>query len=155
MERVCAWCGTRLGHVESSGDQDAITRLTKAAGFHYKYFAKGGQFAHPSAIIVLTPDGKLARYFSGVEYPSRDLRLSLVEASQNKIGNPVDQVLLYCYCYNPATGKYGLVVWNVIRLASFSVLLVLSIFLYVMFQRERRKRVVRHSLPAEGRRAGA
>lgn len=138
-----------------TGNQDSITALTDAAGFHYTYDEKSGQFAHPSAIIVLTPEGHFARYFSGVDYPPRDLRLSLVEASHDQIGNPVDQVLLYCYHYDPATGKYGIVVWNVIRVTSFSVLFLLSGFLYLMFRRERRKQAAQDALGTDGRRAEA
>ena len=88
--------------------------------------------------MVLTPEGRVARYFYGVEYPARDLRLGLVEASQGKIGNPTDQVLLYCYHYDPVTGKYGLVVMNVVRVAGALTVLVLGLFMFVMFRRERK-----------------
>ena len=99
-----------------TGDGAQIKQLAAAVGFRYAYDPASKQFAHPSGIMVLTPDGKLARYFYGVKYPSRDLRLGLVEASQGKIGTPVDQILLYCYHYDPATGKYGLLIAHVIRL---------------------------------------
>jgi protein SCO1/2 len=128
-----------------TGDQPDIDRLAKAVGFRYAYDPQSGQYAHPSAIMVLTPGGKLARYFYGIDYPSRDLRLGLVEASAGKIGNPVDQVLLYCCQYDPATGKYGVVVWNVIRLTSFTVLALLSLFLIVLFRRDRKHRAQNHA----------
>ena len=82
-------------------------RLTEAVGFRYHYDAENDQFAHASGIMVLTPDGKISRYFYDIRYSPRDLRLGLVEASDNKIGTPVDQVLLFCFHYDPAKGKYG------------------------------------------------
>jgi protein SCO1/2 len=100
-----------------TGDDANIKRLTDAVGFHFKWDEATNQFAHASGIMVLTPEGKLARYFYGIEYPSRDMRLGLVEASQNKIGTPVDALLLYCYHYDPATGKYGAVVMNIMKVA--------------------------------------
>jgi protein SCO1/2 len=127
-----------------TGGQPDIDRLAKAVGFRYSFDPQSGQYAHPSAIMVLTPGGRLARYFYGIDYPSRDLRLGLVEASAGKIGSPVDQVLLYCCRYDPATGKYGVVVWNVIRLTSFTVLALLSIFLIALFRRDRKPRLQDH-----------
>jgi len=100
-----------------TGDDANIKRVTDAAGFHYKWDEKTNQFAHASGIMLLTPDGKLARYFYGIDYPARDVRLGLVEASQNKIGSPVDTLMLYCYHYDPATGKYGAVVMNIMKVA--------------------------------------
>ncbi|MGH9956014.1 MAG: SCO family protein [Pyrinomonadaceae bacterium] len=108
-----------------TGDQDSIRRLTETVGFHYTFDEATNQFAHASAIMVATPEGKLARYFYGIEYSPKDLRLGLVEASQNKIGSTVDQLLLYCYHYDPATGKYGAVVMNMIRLGGVATLIVM------------------------------
>ncbi len=121
-----------------TGDQKSIDALTQAVGFHYAYDSAGRQYAHAAAIMVLTPDGRIDRYFYGVEYPARDVRLGLVEASQGKIGSPTDHALLYCYEYDPATGKYGLVVMNVVRAGGVLTLLVLGIFMFVMFRRDRR-----------------
>ena len=90
-----------------TADETSIARITDAVGFRYRFDDATNQFAHASAIYVATPQGKLARYFYGIEYPPRDLRLGLIEAADNKIGSPVDQLLLYCYHYDPATGKYG------------------------------------------------
>ena len=109
--------GAEQGWHFLTGQQDAIAALTKSAGFQYEYDAKTNQFAHTTAIMVLTPRGKIAQYYYGVEYAPKDLRLGLIEASQNKIGNLVDQVLLYCYHYDPATGKYGAVVMNIMKVA--------------------------------------
>jgi protein SCO1 len=118
-----------------TGPQASIDALTKAAGFQYQYDSKTGQFAHATAIMVLTPEGKIAQYYYGVEYAPKDLRLGLVQASENKIGNLVDQVLLYCYHYDPATGKYGAMVMRIMRLAAAVTLLVLSLFMAILFRR--------------------
>ena len=120
-----------------TGEQASIDALTQAAGFHYAYDSSSRQFAHAAAILVLTPHGRIARYFYGVTYPARDFRLGLVEASEGKIGTPTDHALLYCYQYDPMTGKYGLIVMNVVRAAGLLTLLVLGIFMFVMFRRER------------------
>ena len=100
-----------------TGDQTSIDRLTKAAGFRYVWDKDTNQFAHPTGVIVLTPDGRLARYLFGIEYGPRDLRYALVEASNGKVGSAVDTLLLYCYHYDPMTGRYGLVIMRAIRLA--------------------------------------
>ena len=120
-----------------TGEQASIDALTQAAGFHYAYDSASRQYAHAAAILVLTPHGRIARYFYGVTYPARDFRLGLVEASEGKIGTPTDHALLYCYQYDPMTGKYGLIVMNVVRAAGLLTMLVLGIFMVVMFRRER------------------
>ena len=120
-----------------TGDQASIDALTQAVGFHYAYDSASRQYAHAAAIMVLTPQGHIARYFYGVQYPGRDVRLGLVEASEGKIGTPTDHALLYCYQYDPATGKYGLIVMNVVRAGGALIMLVLGIFMFVMFRRER------------------
>src|SRR5207247_370166 len=97
-------------------------------GFRYSYDATTGQYGYAAGIVVLTPQGKISRYFYGIEYSPRDLRLSLVEASANKIGSPVDQLLLFCYHYDPATGKYSVVIMNVLRLAGLATILILGAF---------------------------
>ncbi len=123
-----------------TGDQDQIAKLADAVGFRYAYDPKTEQYAHASAIMVLTPKGHVARYYYGIEYAPRDLRLGLIEASANKIGSPVDQVLLYCFHYDPMTGKYGLVVRNVLRLGGVATVLLLGGFIAVMLRRERHAR---------------
>jgi protein SCO1 len=100
-----------------TGDDANIKRVTDAVGFRYKWDEKTNQFAHASGIFVSTPEGKLARYFYGIEYPHQWMRLALVEASQNHIGTPVDTLMLYCYHYDPATGKYGASVMNGMKIA--------------------------------------
>src|SRR5689334_3821677 len=115
-----------------TGDQANIEKITEAAGFHYRYDEATKQFAHASAIMVTTPQGKLSRYFYGIEYPARDLRLGLIESSANKIGSPVDQLLLYCYHYDPATGKYGAVVMNIVRIAGVITMLGIAAMLLLL-----------------------
>ncbi len=122
-----------------TGDEANIKALTDAAGFHFKYDPKTDQFAHASGIMILTPEGRLSRYFYGVEYAPRDVRLGLVEASENKIGNPVDQMLLFCYHYDPATGKYGAIVINMVRFAGAAFVLISGTFLVIVFRRDFRR----------------
>lgn len=117
-----------------TGDQASIGALTRAVGFHYTFDSGSGQFAHPSGIMVLTPEGKIARYFYGIEYAPKDLRLGLVEASKNKIGSPADQILLFCYHYDPSTGKYSIVVLRMLKLTAAVTLLVLA-GLFLVLQR--------------------
>ena len=121
-----------------TGDQPSIDRLTKAAGFRYVWDAETKQFAHPSGVIVLTPDGRLSTYLFGVEYGPRDLRLGIVEASEGKVGTPVDALLLYCYHYDPMTGRYGLVIMRAIRMAGAATVLAIGAFIVVMVRRERK-----------------
>jgi len=120
-----------------TGDEGPIHQLADSVGFHYAYDNAADQYAHATAIMVLTPQGKISRYFYGIDYPSSDLRLSLVEASNNKIGSPVDQILLFCYHYDPTTGKYGLVIANVLRAAAAVTALVLGTIMFLLFRRER------------------
>ena len=131
--------GASAGWHFLTGDPAAIAGLAEAVGFRYAWDEKLEQFAHASAIYVATPEGRLSRYFYGIEYAPRDLRLALVEASHGKIGTPVDQLLLYCYHYDPAAGRYGAVVMNMVRLAGGAFVLILSTFLLVMWRREKRR----------------
>lgn len=118
-----------------TGPEESIAALTKAAGFQYQYDTKTGQFAHVTAILVLTPQGRIAQYYYGVDYAPKDLRLGLVQASDNRIGNVVDQVLLYCYHYDPATGKYGAVITRILRLSGLATILILGTMIAVLFRR--------------------
>jgi protein SCO1/2 len=132
-----------------TGQPDSINALTKAVGFQYQYDPKSNQYAHATAIMVLTPQGRISRYFYGVDFPPKDLRMGLVEASQGKIGNAVDAVLLYCYHYNPETGKYGAMVANILRLAAAATILIMGIFLFILWRLE--LSVPRRALPGGGR----
>jgi protein SCO1 len=118
-----------------TGDEANIRRLTDAVGFRYHFDEASNQFAHASAIYVTTPQGKLARYFYGIEYAPRDLRLGLIEAAENKIGSPVDQLLLYCYHYDPATGKYGAAIMNLMRLGGIVTLIAIVGLLFALRRR--------------------
>jgi protein SCO1/2 len=117
-----------------TGQPDSINALTKVVGFQYQYDAKSNQFAHATAIMVLTPQGRISRYFYGMDFPPKDLRMGLVEASQGKIGNAVDAVLLYCYHYDPETGKYGAMVANILRLAAAATILIMGTFLFILWR---------------------
>jgi protein SCO1/2 len=130
-----------------TGDEASIRALTEAVGFRYKYDSVNKQFAHASGIIILTPQGKISRYFYGIEYAPRDVRLGLVEASQRKIGSPVDQILLFCYHYDPATGKYGALIMNMVRLAGAAFVLICGSFLFLMWRRDFRndRQRIRHA----------
>ncbi|MBS1857332.1 MAG: SCO family protein [Acidobacteria bacterium] len=119
-----------------SGDEANIKQLMDALGFHYRYDPKTDQYAHASGVMIATPDGHLSRYFYGIEYSPRDVRLGLVEASQNKIGNPVDQILLYCFHYDPATGKYGAVAMNLVRAAGAGLVLIGGTVLAIVLRRD-------------------
>jgi protein SCO1/2 len=117
------------------GQEAAIRSLADAIGFRYAYDPTLDQYAHPSGIVILTPEGKVARYFYGIDYPARDLRLGLVEAANNQIGTPIDQLLLLCYHYDPVSGKYSLLIMNIIRLAGLLTIAALGGFVYLLFKR--------------------
>jgi protein SCO1/2 len=140
----------RYGHPETAagwhfmtGTQENIDTITKAVGFGYVKIpgpdGKLTQFAHASAIQIVTPEGKLAQYYMGVEYSPKDLRLGLVEASANRIGSPVDNILTYCYHYDPQTNKHSLIVARVVQLGGLITVLLLGGFMLAMFRRDARK----------------
>jgi len=129
--------GAAAGWHFLTGSPDSINALTKAVGFQYQYDASKNQYAHATAIMVLTPQGHISRYFYGVEFPPKDLRMGLVEASAGKIGNAVDQVLLYCYHYDPAVGKYGAVVSNMLKLGGALTILVIGSLIFILIRLER------------------
>jgi protein SCO1 len=128
--------GTAAGWHYLTGSEASIARVTSAAGFSYRWDEKSGQFAHVSGVLVVTPDGRLSRYFYGVEYSPKELRMALVESSAGKIGSAVDQLLLYCYHYDPATGQYGVVAMNMVRLGGAITLVLLGGFIWAMRRRE-------------------
>jgi protein SCO1/2 len=140
----------RYGHPETAagwhfmtGTQANIDAITKAVGFGYVKIpgpdGKLTQFAHASSIQIVTPEGKLAQYYMGVEFSPKDLRLGLVEASANRIGSPVDNILTYCYHYDPKTNKHSLIVARVVQLGGLITVLLLGGFMLVMFRRDARK----------------
>ncbi len=132
--------GAEKGWHFLTGDTLSIMRLTQAVGFRYAWDERTRQWAHPAGIVVATPDGHLARYLYGVEYAPRDLRLALVEASAGKVGSPVDAVILYCYQYDPSSGRYSAAIMRLVRLGATLTLLGLGAFVVVMLRRERASR---------------
>lgn len=124
--------GAAAGWHFLTGDESSIHRLTQAVGFHYNYDSQTRQYIHATGIMVLTPEGRLARYFYGIRYPAGNLRLGLVEASQGKIGSPVDEVLLYCSQYDPATGKYSVIISHVLKIAALVTILSLGSLVLAM-----------------------
>lgn len=134
---------SRAAHAEGvhflTGREASIQALASAVGFRYAYDAAIDQYAHPAAIMVLTPDGRVSRYLYGIEFAPRDLKLALIEATEGRIGTVVDQVLLFCYHYDPETGKYGLVIMNIIRLAGAATVLLLGGWIFLSLRRERRQ----------------
>jgi protein SCO1 len=143
--------GSESGWHVLTGAPASISQLTRAVGFRYALDRETGEYAHAAGIIVATPQGRLARYLYGVDYSPTDLRLALVEASHNAIGNPVDQILLYCCRYDPMTGKYGLVIMNVLRLGGALTVLGLGGFMAVMIRRDRNRKIRAVAGPTEGR----
>lgn len=119
-----------------TGNAASVAALTQAAGFQYQYDELTKQYAHPTAIMVLTPEGKISQYHYGIEYAPRDLRLGLVQASNGQIGTLVDEALLYCYRYDPQTGKYGAIISRVLRVSGAVWLAMVGAFLVVMFRTE-------------------
>jgi protein SCO1/2 len=119
-----------------TGDENAIAQLAQSVGYHFSYDESTRQFAHPSAIMVLTPSGKVSRYFPGIEYPARDVRLALIEASENRVGSLADKVFLLCFHYNPSTGKYGLLINRVMQVAGIGSVAVLAFCIVAMLRRE-------------------
>ena len=132
--------GAAAGWHFLTGDPPAIKALTEAVGFRYHYDPQADQFAHASGIMVLTPQGKLSRYFYGIRYPATDMRLALVESSGGKIGTPVDAILLYCFHYDPVSGKYTPAIMNLVRFGGALTLAGLGLMWIVMWRGDRRRR---------------
>jgi protein SCO1/2 len=123
-----------------TGTEASIQRLTDAVGFRYEYDDRIKQFAHGAAIEVLTPKGHISKYFYGIEYSARDIRLGLIEASEERIGTPIDDFLLFCYHYDPTTGKYGAAILRLVRLGGVATVLAFLSFLVISLRRERAAR---------------
>jgi protein SCO1 len=130
--------GTEHGWHFLTGSDEQIRRVTDAVGFHYTFDESIGQFAHGALVTVLTPDARVSRYLYGIDYGGRDLRFALVEASDGKVGTPFDKALLYCYHWDPTTGRYGFVVMNLLRAAGILTILGFGTFIVVSLRRERR-----------------
>lgn len=132
--------GTREGWHFLTGEAPAIDALTESVGFSYVYDESEGQFVHGSAIMIISPKGTVSHYFFGIEYPSEDIRLALIESSEEKLGNVFDQIMLFCFNYDPEQGRYGVAIMNAMRLAGLATLLAMGSFMVVMFKRDRRRR---------------
>jgi protein SCO1 len=132
-----------------TGRKADIERLSETVGFSYTYDERTDQYAHAAGLTLLTPDGRISRYFYGIDYAPRDLRLGIVEAADRKIASPIDSVLLYCFHYDPATGKYGWVVLNIVRAAGILTVIGMVSLWIVLRRQERRHAFARASeLPA-------
>ena len=136
--------GSEEGWHFLTGKKEQIDALAQALGFRYAWDPEVQQYAHASGIMLLTPDGHIAQYYYGIEYAPRDLRLGIVEASKGRIGTIVDQLLLYCYHYDPTKGKYGAAIFNILRISALGTVLVLGGFMFVMLRRERKTKLVVH-----------
>ncbi len=134
--------GTENGWHFLTGTQESIDAVTKAAGFGYEWDEKSNQFAHAGGIMIATPDGKLSKYFYGIDYAPRDLKFGIMESAESKIGNPAEQLLLYCYHYDPSTGKYGFAILNVIRLGGLVTLAGIGAMMFVFWRRNKGKKEV-------------
>jgi protein SCO1/2 len=121
------------------GDAGAVRRLADAVGFRYTYDPEHDQYAHAAVLMVLTPQGKISRYLYGIDYAPRDVRLALVEASHDKIGTVADQLLLFCYHYDPATGKYGMAALTSVRVAGLVTLAALATLIVAQIRRDKSK----------------
>jgi protein SCO1/2 len=132
-----------------TGKQDAIDQLTKSVGFRYVYDAKKEQYIHPSGLTILTPHGKIARYFFSLPFSSRDLKFDLIEASAEKIGSPTDQIFLYCFHYDPEMGKYSANILGMVRIGGVLTIIGLAVMVRFLVRRERRKRSQGKAVAAE------
>jgi protein SCO1/2 len=133
--------GTEQGWHFLTGSQASIDAITNAAGFKYKWDDKSNQFAHASAVMVVTPEGKLSRYLYGIDYAAKDLKLGLIESAENRIGGVADQLLLYCFHYDPSTGKYGFAILSVIRLFAIFTLAGMAAMGFVFWKRNKARHI--------------
>ncbi|MFN2500931.1 MAG: SCO family protein [Pyrinomonadaceae bacterium] len=131
--------GAEKGWHFLTGTQNAIDKVTSAAGFSYKWDEKSGQFAHAACIMIASPEGRLSRYLYGIEYAPKDVKFGIMESAQSRIGNTTEQLLLYCYHYDPSTGKYGLAILRLVRMGGVLTLLGLSAMAFVFWRRNKRK----------------
>jgi protein SCO1/2 len=122
-----------------TGDQQAISKLAAAVGWRYHWDPRTKQFVHAGGIMAITPDGKMSRYFYGIDYAPADLRMALLEASRHRISSPVTYVLMFCLHYDPVTGKYTLAILNVLKLASALTVIMLAGLIFLLMRTEKSK----------------
>lgn len=134
--------GTENGWHFLTGTQSEIDKVTGAVGFNYNFDEQTDQFAHAGGIMVLTPEGKISRYHYGIDYAPKDLKFSLMESSEGKIGNPVEKLYLYCFHYDPSTGKYGLTILSILRLMSIATIFGIGVMLFTFWRRNKNKAAV-------------
>jgi protein SCO1 len=134
--------GTENGWHFLTGTQEEIDKAASAVGFNYYWDEKSQQFAHAGGVIIHTPEGKISRYLYGIDYAPKDVKFAVMEAAENKIGNPAEKLLLYCYHYDPATGRYGLSILKVLRLAGIVTLVGLGAMFFVFWRRNKAKEIL-------------
>ncbi|WP_435007010.1 SCO family protein [Tundrisphaera lichenicola] len=130
--------GSESGWNALVGSQESIQQLARAIGFKYEFSPRTGKYAHAAGFVLLTPAGRISRYFFGVEYPARELKYAIAQATESKIGSPINKLILYCYEYDPTTGKYTFAIMNTIRVFGVATALALGTFFVVMVRRDRR-----------------
>jgi protein SCO1 len=133
--------GTEKGWHFLTGTEDAIQKVTSAAGFSYKWDEKSNQFAHAAGVMIATPQGKMSRYFYGIDYAPKDIKFGVIESAENKVGSASEKLMLYCYHYDPATGKYGLAILRVIRAAGVLTLFGMGTMIFVFWRRNKKRAV--------------
>ena len=131
--------GTEKGWHFLTGTEASIRSATEAAGFGFQWDEKSNQFAHAGGIMITTPDGKLARYFYGIDYSPKDVKFGIMESAESRVGNPAEQLLLYCYHYDPSTGKYGLAVLTIMRIGAVLTILGMGAMGLVFWRRNKVK----------------
>ena len=129
---------TKEGWHFLTGEQSEIDKVTEAVGFNYTFDERTNQFAHAGGIMVATPEGKLSRYLYGIDYSPKDLKFSIMESSENRIGNPAEQLYLYCFHYDPSTGKYGFAILNILRLMAVATLVGIGTMFFVFWRRNKK-----------------
>jgi len=135
--------GTEAGFHFLTGTQESIDAVTKTAGFSYEWDEKSKQFAHASAVIIANPNGKLSRYLYGIDYSPKDLKFGIIDSAENKVGSAADQLLLYCYHYDPSTGKYGFAVLRAMRIGGIATILGMGLMGFVFWRRNKKKTAIR------------
>ena len=129
--------GTESGWHFLTGTQESIDAITKAAGFGYEWDEKSRQFAHGSAIMIATPDGKLSRYFYGIDYSPKDVKFGIMESAESKVGSVADELMLYCFHYDPSTGKYGFQILSALRMMAIATILGMGLMGFVFWRRNK------------------
>ena len=131
--------GSENGWHFLTGKQESIDQVTKAAGFNYEWDEKSNQFPHAGGIMIVTPQGKMSRYLYGIDYAPKDIKFGIMESAENKIGNPADQLLLYCFHYDPATGKYGFAILRAISVGAVATMLGLGAMIFVFWRKSKKR----------------